>query len=256
MNQKTLMLGLRTVALAQRPASGERPVSGATAAHLARINAMPGVLQPLAESDIYVRSMLALNSQVLHNGFQFPNEELAKVAELARAPGGVPVQCNHDTYGGIGSLPVATVFGGALITEAGVVHVEMPFYLLAGTVGDDVTTRIDGGVIREVSVQVGFDHLECSICTQHMGDCRHWPLQVYNGLTALGFVRGVKVLYEVSLVYAGMAKDTRIRMAASAERIGAVDVEQLLAAQRGPGPLFDPPSPGPEQAVEFLYHTQ
>lgn len=214
-------------------AADQRPVSGATDADLAVINAMPGVLQPLAADQVYVRWMDAINDQPLKNSLRLGVAEVAQIAQLAK---GAPVQCNHDTYSNE-ALPVATVFASRMETRAdGSAWVVMGVYFVAGDEATELVRKIDGGVIKEVSVSFGYDQLLCSICQTDMGQCAHWPGQEYEGKLAEGLVTGVAEFYEVSLVWMGMANGTCFKMAAA---IDAIDLTELLAGKPLPEPGGD-----------------
>lgn len=189
------------------------PVSGATDAHLAAINALPGVLKPLTAADVFVRECDAINSLRLKNGLRIDRDaELAAIATLCVGKG---IHLNHDTWTGEG-LPQGRIFA-ASFTSGSPSVVRQWFYIVADEETAKLVNKIDCGAISEVSVSFGHDELLCSICNTDLSKCAHWPMDVYDGKTCEGLVRGVTEYFETSLVWQGMANDTAIRMAASAD---------------------------------------
>ena len=201
---------VRFAATKGTPAREGWPVSGATEAHLAAINAMPGVLKPLTAADVFVRECDAINDGVLKNGLKLGLPELAAIAQMSPGAG---LHVQHDTFSADG-LPLGRIFAARLETREGGAHVVQTFYLVATDDAAELVQRIDGGAISEVSVSFLYDKLMCSICETELNSCAHWPLEMYDGQTCLGMVQGVNEYLETSLVWQGMANDTRIRMAA------------------------------------------
>lgn len=205
---------------------GERPASGCTDAHLAAINAMPGVLKPLTAADVYVRRCVAINDLPLKNGLQLGAAELAAIAQMSPGHG---IHVNHDIYTSEGGLPLGRIFAAVLTSASGRSQVEQDFYLMADDETTDLVARIDAGVITEVSVSFAYDQLICSICQTDLAECAHWPMEVYDGKTCMGMVRGVNEYFETSLVWQGMANETSIRMAANHVLFADADLVEFFA---------------------------
>lgn len=255
---KKLMLMDRKVRFAALLAdSAGRPVSGATEAHLAAINALPMVLTPLTAADVYVRQCEAINDLPLKNGLILGLPELGQIAMLSPGKG---IHRNHDTYTAEGGLPIGRIFAARLASApvpAGVTQVQphsvamlaesvpgnytqcvQTFYILATDEGTELVRLIDGGAIAEVSVSFMYDQLTCSICNTDLQDCAHWPLEMYDGQTCMGLVQGVNDYLETSLVWQGMANETRLKMAAACGALCAdADLAALFAAKPRPGAL-------------------
>lgn len=210
--KKNLFLDSRTVRFAARAPEGDRPVSGASAEHLTAINALPGVLTTLTAADVYVRECEACNDQPLKNGLRLGVAELAQIAALSPGKG---VHRNHDTWTAEGGLPIGRIFAARMESSEGRSVVMQTFYILATDEGTELVRLIDGGAISEVSVSFMYDELLCSICRTSLYECAHMPLEVYEGKMCEGLVLGVNEYLETSLVWQGMANDTRIKMAAS-----------------------------------------
>lgn len=212
MKSRMLLMAGRVLKLAAD--SEGRPVSGATDAHLAAINALPGTLSPMTASDLFVRECVAINDRPLKNGLKLGASELGQIAAMSPGKG---IHRNHDTWTSEGGLPIGRIFAARM--EGG--EVIQTFYILATDDGVDLAKLIDGGAISEVSVSFMYDELVCSICDKviEMGwddpPHPHYPLELYEGETCYWLVSGVNEYLETSLVWQGMANDTRIKMAAS-----------------------------------------
>lgn len=203
--------------------SGERtredwPVSGATPEHMAAINAMQGVLKPLTAADVFVRECDAINDRPLKNSLLLGLAELAQIAQMSPGKG---MHVQHDTWTTDG-LPLGRIFAARLESREGQARVVQTFYLVADDDNAQTVGRIDAGAISEVSVSFMYDRLTCSICENSLDDgenCPHWPGKEYEGVTCMGLVQGVDEYMETSLVWQGMANDTRIRMAAARQAL-------------------------------------
>jgi len=211
------------------PAREGWPASGATAEHLAQINKMPMVLEPLKAEDVFVRGVYALNDQPMHGNLSVETSGVEFVARQAR---GVPVLCNHDTgfMSGRDALPVGRVFAGEVAREAGATWARLLFWMPATDANAELVQRMDGGAIAENSVSIGYRTTECTVCRGDLWECSHVPGESYGGVLCAGVVRGVEEFYETSLVWAGRAKGTRFFMAAGRDLGSTFD--ELVARKR------------------------
>lgn len=232
MSNRVHFMAGRVLKLAATTEGG--PASGATDAHLAAINAMPGVLTPLTAADLFVRECVAINDQPLKNGLRLGPAELGQIAALSPGKG---IHRNHDTWTAEGGLPVGRIFAARMVGG----EVIQTFYILATDEGVDLVRQIDGGAITEVSVSFMYDQLMCSICDTSLFDCAHVPLETYDGKMCEGLVRGVTEYLETSLVWQGMANETRIKMAAALR--ADCDLGEFLAKKKPDGmeAMFTPP---------------
>lgn len=205
------------------------PPSGATPEMLAKINAMPQVLRPLEAGDVFVRGMYAINDQRMHIGLRLDRSAVNAVSGLAP---GVPVLMNHDTgsFAGASGMPVGRVFAAETLEREGAKWARLMFWMPATEYTAELVQRIDAGAIGEVSVSIGYEKLDCSICDTDLEKCSHIPGDMYDGKTCEGVISGVTDFFEVSLVWAGAAVGTSLFMAASREAEVPLDAEVL--AQR------------------------
>lgn len=214
------------------------PPSGASPEDIAAINLMPQVLRKVTAETVYVREVMAINDQLMHNGFRVETAGIAKIAELAP---GAPVMCNHDTYSGAAALPSGRVFAARTEKRAdGSTWARMRAWFPVTDITTEQIERMDGGAISEASVQIYYKMLECSICETDMYECAHSPRQTYDGKPCEGIIRDVTEFLELSMVWAGMAKGTQWMMAAArgAEAAEAADAEQMLAARDAMAGLY------------------
>lgn len=237
------------------PTDEQDPPSGCTAEMLAAINAMPQVLRPMTADQVLVRGMWAINDQPMHSGLKIEPAGMSAIASMAV---GVPIQANHDTFDGVNALPLGRVFAANAVQRPdGSNWVRLLYWMPRTEMTEELAQRIDGGAIGEVSVSIGYDKLECSICKTDLFDCAHQPGETYDGQLCEGIVRGISDFYECSLVWAGQAKGTSMFMAAAKTK-EVLDVDELLAKRAeatagGLALLFEPlPSPMRAQAEDPL----
>lgn len=229
------------VRLAADQAAGDsgRPPSGCSAEQLAAVNQMPQVLRPLTADQLFVRSAWAINDQPLFNGLRIETAGIATIAELAP---GKPVIANHDTYGGRDALPFARIFAGSSARRVDdSTWAKLGFWIIDVPDDRDLVSKMDGGTVAECSVSIGYDMVECSICQTDLWDCAHSPGRTYDGKLCEGIIRGVEEFYELSLVWAGMARGTSLLAAGRDVDEGDV-IAALLAREtalrNAPAPDF------------------
>jgi hypothetical protein len=183
------------------------------------------VLVPRTVENVFIRECEALSTRPMNSGLIVPEASVRQIAALAYD---APIQLNHDTFSSEG-LPIGRVFESSVTTnESGDIVNVQRFFVPRTPVTEEIMARVDGGAINEVSVSFGYDRMECTICHGDMFDCEHMPGTEYAGAVCHGLVLDIGEYFETSLVWAGAADGTRIRMAAA--RFGAV--RDLLKAKR------------------------
>ena len=157
-------------------------------------------LRPMSVEDVHVRAMYVISDQRNVYGGRFDQAELEHVV---RALTDTPVLVGHrkDT------LPVARVFKAELVERSGAKWVKAYFYWpRAAERADELAANIDAGVVKECSIGFLFRKAECDTCGEDIRSCPH-----DDPVADVGFVyRGVSEILEVSLVYRGAVRDTRI----------------------------------------------
>jgi len=200
-------------------------VGEVSAEQLARINALPQVLRPLAAEEVIVRGMYLANTLPMHNYLQFAPDVPAAMEPMCV---GKPVMRNHDTYSG-DALPVARMFDARTLSRGeGDPWLAADFYLLNNDRGRSFADDIDGGLLAEVSPTVLYRSLVCSICGEDDLRCEHAPGKEYNGRLCTAVMGDIVDMVEASFAWAGMQRDTGFYLAAG-RPVEAVDTVTMLS---------------------------
>lgn len=213
--------GVRWEALA-KDAEGDGPPSGASDEALALINGRPEVIVPRTRENVFVRRAWAVHDGPLHGGRLKLSAQLVK--DLAGMGLGVKLMANHDTMSGIDALPVGFIFRGQVEVVDGRTWAVYDLSIPKTPKTTELVMRLDGGAISELSVQVGYKELRCSVCGKEPRTCAHVP----GEKECLAELHGAEELVELSLVWAGKAPGTRMAIAASRDADYG-SIEALLA---------------------------
>lgn len=154
-------------------------------------------LRPLERDEFVVFTMDLCHNQVDRHFSRFPDEELAKINELAP---GRPLMERHDLRG---SLPRGTFFRSQLHHEPQRVSVRPDVYVLRTRDNADFILNIEGGVYRETSIGFSFQTPECSICGRDLRTCDHVPGRTYGDAQCHYVMRNVLEVIEGSVVPSG-----------------------------------------------------
>ena len=150
------------------------------------------------DPDEYVTFTLDLcNNQVDRHFSRFPEEELARIAELVP---GRPLMERHDLRG---TLPRGRFFRAALHRDGDLVTVRPEVYVLKTEENRDFILNIEGGVYRETSIGFSFRMPECSVCGKDLRTCEHVPGRSYGDETCHFIMREVLEVLEGSVVSSG-----------------------------------------------------
>lgn len=200
---------------------------------LAKINALPGVLEPLTAADVFVFNMDGFNDAVFSDGRR--RIRTGAVHELISLAPGVPVMVDHAPDGGMGGgrdhLPVGRIFDSRARIENGTTWGNLDAYMLRNVFdGGEYAKAILGGLVTESSLGAFFGKQECSICGGSIWDCDHALGATYDGKTALLEYDDCKKYDEHSFVYRGAVKGTRFYRLAAGDTLEAEDAEAALKA--------------------------
>lgn len=186
------------------PEDGDGPPSGATDDDLSLINSFSEVIVPRTRKNVFVRRAFAIHDGPMHgNRLQLATQT---VRELAAAAPHVKVQANHKL-----DLPYGFIFRGGVAPMDGLNYGVFDVAYPRSPVNEEVVLRLDGGAISEWSVQLFFDHVQCSLCGKPHKECKHVAGE--GGCRAV--VVGLEEFVELSMVYAGRVPNTRSAIAAS-----------------------------------------
>jgi hypothetical protein len=176
-------------------------------AELARIR--PYALEPLEESELYVRQVRLANDAVDRTWERLPRAYLERFA--ATLPG-KPLLLGHDHQETPTGLWFQAEVRPAAAGEPGEWVLEASFYMRKTAANEEIRRQIDAGVVRYASIGFRYDLLVCDLCggatprPGAAGGCDHWPGRVYDGQVATYSYGGDPArveAHEGSLVYLG-----------------------------------------------------
>lgn len=169
-------------------------------------------LRPLLAADIIVRDALVVNDQPDSYNTQFTALALAQIA--AMLPGS-PVLRNHSSYQSE-DLPIGIWFKAWVEVRDNISWVAARFFMIREPLTESIAMRMDGGIIREVSLSWWMDRsaLQCSICGNYpfSETCDHMPGEAYGERTCVTIMNAVESVEEASLVWKGGQLGTSIEM--------------------------------------------
>lgn len=175
-------------------------------------------LRALSREDVIVRSALVANDQVDSYFTRFSKGALDLIAQMLP---GTPVMRNHGTWSS-DDLPVGIWFRSDVEERDGANWVRGWFYMVREPLTDSIGARMDGGVIREVSLSwmMRAIDVKCSICGRNEMDplCDHVPGLDYNGALCVWDMTNVRSVEEASLVWKGGQYGTKIEMPDGSEK--------------------------------------
>lgn len=181
-----------------------------------------------------VYEAIALNTRPLRKAggiYRGARPTLSLLAELANWIGkeSVPLQVQHDTS----TLPFGRVFKAEMVDDE-----LRVLFALDGVNHGDVVTKLDTGVLDQVSVGFFPKSLKCSKCAfDYMAanaEMNLWRLECSEGHKigedgTFVFVDGLDLFFELSLVGMGAANGAKI-VGRSDARLQSPDFQQRLAA--------------------------
>ena len=213
-----------------------------TPKQLAKINALPGVLRPLAADEVTVLGILLVNDQPFKDGRRVIRTSALK--PIAKLMPGVKVAMNHDVYSRDGARAVGRAFDADVVKDGETSWVLVWWYSLNGGLTGELVREVVGGLTTEASIAMLASVCECSICGGNWGMCKHYEQagSKVGGKRCLAELDGIERVIEFSFVFSGMVEGTRFLVAASenGEAVEAVDLDEL---EKGLGkPVVVPPA--------------
>jgi len=176
---------------------------------VAEINRVVDPPVAVSVEDVFIRSMDVVSDEVNEHGGRFSPGEFGRLCELIVDS---PVLIAHDKR----QLPVGRNFKAEVIDRDGRPWVKVWFYWPRDTAAaQDLASRIDAGVIQEVSIGFEFKRPECSVCGRDIRECDHRPFVEYEHADGVKspahyIYREIVRVLETSLVYRGATPGTRI----------------------------------------------
>lgn len=144
--------------------------------------------------ELYIFEMRAADTRIDRDFECFDRATLEKLAQLYV---GTTVICDHapSTYN-----QFARIFKGRVDTaEDGAAELTLTAYLPREG-NEELISRLDSGIVKEVSVSCSVGKRTCSICGKERGRCRHIAGQTYNDKQCYFTLSEAADAYEVSFV--------------------------------------------------------
>lgn len=151
-------------------------------------------LEPLTAEQVFVFAVNACDDQPDRDLEQFSAEALAKLAELFV---GKTMIFDHAWSAG---NQTARIFAASVEKDGDVNRLRVKAYMLADAVSQPLIDRINGGILREVSVYCAIGKASCSICGANYAECGHAKGETYNGKTCYAVLEDPLDAYELSFV--------------------------------------------------------
>jgi len=144
--------------------------------------------------ELYVFEMRAADTRIDRDYERFDRTALEKMAELYV---GTTVICDHapSTYN-----QCARIFRGRVQeTDDGETELILTAYLPREG-NDELISRLDSGIVKEVSVGCAVRKRSCSICGKEFGNCGHRKGRTYGDKLCSFVLSDIADVYEVSFV--------------------------------------------------------
>lgn len=176
-----------------------------------------------------------ISNDLLDSHFTHMNEKtLRNYAEDATV--GVAFLKSHNRY----SLPVGYSLQASVENSGSKKRVVADFYTVRGLQEtDDLIARMEGRILRDVSVGFNGGDFWCDICRQTFWDCFHYPgmkYEVKDGDKTKTVVATYEIddarLSEVSGVYDGSTPDAMIAKAQRHAAAGLIDSRQVAILEQ------------------------
>lgn len=167
---------------------------------LARINQISR--KKLKAEEVYTFAVRLCDNEVDRDGERFENETLDKLAELFVGKAGI---FDHQ-WSAAGQT--ARIYRAEVVDEPetltaagdGYRYLKGWAYMLRTPGNEELIARLEGGILREVSVGCAVEKAVCSVCGKAAGTCEHVKGERYSGTLCYTALRGAADAYEWSFV--------------------------------------------------------
>lgn len=156
----------------------------------------------LSAQEVYIFQLRLCDSEVDRDGERFEPETLEGLAELFVGTTGI---FDHD-WSAAGQT--ARIYRTEVLEEPGAVtaagdvcrYIKGYAYVLRTPGNEELIARLDGGILREVSVGCAVERAVCSVCGQSAGSCEHKKGETYGGKLCYTSLQGAADAFEWSFV--------------------------------------------------------
>lgn len=168
--------------------------SALTDSELALINQQ--TLRTFTADELFLFRLVACDNQPDRDHEVFSDSALDGLAQLFP---GRPVLLDHNWSA---KSQTARVYAASVESDGEIRRLVLRCYLPRMDATAETITRIESGILREVSVGVSVQRVICSVCgaDQLRGYCNHIPGHHYDGILCTMTLDGAADAYEVSLV--------------------------------------------------------
>jgi len=167
-------------------------------------------LRTLTPADVIVREALVCNDLPDAYDTQFMRYALEQVSQMLP---GAPLLRNHATFTAE-DLPVGIWYRAACEQRDEALWTRAAFYMVREPLTESIAMRMDGGVVREVSLSwwMARNAMTCSVCGKQMfgEQCSHIPGEAYGDRTCVVQMQKIEGVDEASLVWKGGQYGTAI----------------------------------------------
>lgn len=189
------------------------------------INRVCGPLRALTADDVHVRGLIILGEEPTTKGSIHPKESLEALAALLPK---APMMVGHVWD----AAPWGKVFEASVVdNEAGYKGsvLKLRYFFLKDAEGDKRAQQIDSGIFAEGSIAYFFGGAKCSICGMSLGDCKHKPLEEYDGVTCYWVPCEFTKVAEVSFpVFRGAYEKTQATLNSDEEKGASAALDNLI----------------------------
>lgn len=157
-----------------------------------------------SDDEIYTFPVTLCDNKIDRDNERFSDDALRKMAELFV---GRPIIIDHDPSA---SNQTARIYDAEVITDtaettdygAPYTYLKGYAYMVRTADNADTITRIDGGILKEVSVSCSARHKTCSVCGADLlkAPCEHRKGETYDGKICHAVLDGITDAYELSFV--------------------------------------------------------
>lgn len=184
-----------------KKASTEGQAYAVTSEDLTLINGY--TMKELTAEDVFVFPVRLCDNAADRDRECFPRESLDALAKLFVGKPGILDHC-WSAKGQTARIFRTEVIEDSTCAVAAMgetyAYLKGWAYIIRTTDTADVIAKIEGGILKEVSVGCACSKMICSVCGEEYGRCQHRKGAEYDGETCLGILKDPTDAYEWSFV--------------------------------------------------------
>ena len=187
---------------------------------LAGINAMSR--KELTAEEVYAFAVKLCDNEVDREGERFPAATLEELAPLFAGKSGLfdHQWSAREQTARIYRTELVREEGSATLAGEPYCYLKGYAYMLRTPGSEELIARIEGGILREVSVGCAVERAVCSVCGAPRGECRHTPGERYGGRLCYVSLQGGRDAFEWSFVAVPAQREAGVLKGIRAENAG------------------------------------